>query len=58
MLHAWQLSIPHPAGGVLTVTAPMPPDMQTVVRAIAGDSIALPYIAQVPAKHESEVGTS
>src|SRR5690606_21959417 len=54
MLHAWQLAIPQPKGGVLTVTAPMPPDMQALVRTIAGDSIALPYIAHVPAKHETE----
>ncbi|MCK9520650.1 MAG: RluA family pseudouridine synthase, partial [Dehalococcoidia bacterium] len=33
MLHAWQLSVPHPAGGQLTVTAPMPGDMLAVVRA-------------------------
>jgi 23S rRNA pseudouridine1911/1915/1917 synthase len=55
MLHAWQLAIPHPAGGELTVTVPLPGDMVALVRAIAGDSIALPYTANVPAQLESEI---
>ena len=48
MLHAWRLSIPHPAGGELTVTAPLAPDMEDEVRSIAGDSVALEYRTAIP----------
>jgi 23S rRNA pseudouridine1911/1915/1917 synthase len=48
MLHAWQLTIPHPDGGTLTVTAPLAEDMFEEVRSIAGDSIALEYRKAIP----------
>ena len=48
MLHAWQLSIPHPAGGVLTVTAPLPPDFEAAVRSVGLEQLALPYLLPVP----------
>lgn len=48
MLHAWRLSIPHPAGGTLTVTAPLPADIAEEVRAVAGDSIALEFTRPSP----------
>ncbi|MGH2632558.1 MAG: RluA family pseudouridine synthase [Tepidiformaceae bacterium] len=44
MLHAWQLSIPHPAGGVLTVTAPIPSDFEAAVRSAGLERLALPYL--------------
>lgn len=48
LLHAYQLSIPQPAGGRLTVTAPIPPDFDHAVRAIGGETLALHYARQVP----------
>lgn len=30
-LHAWRLTLPHPAGGELTCTAPIPPDLAPLV---------------------------
>ncbi len=48
MLHAWRISIPHPSGGILTVTAPLPADMYDEVRSVAGDSIALEFTRPVP----------
>ncbi len=35
-LHAWELELPHPAGGRLTLRAPIPDDL----RAFAGDPVA------------------
>lgn len=37
-LHAWRLEIPRPAGGRLTVTAPLPPHMATAVAAFGFDA--------------------
>lgn len=31
LLHAWRLSVPHPSGGDLTVTAPLPTDMRAAI---------------------------
>jgi len=46
-LHAYQLSIPHPAGGVLTVTAPIPPDLDRAIRALAADAEAIRFARPV-----------
>jgi 23S rRNA-/tRNA-specific pseudouridylate synthase len=43
MLHAYQLSIPHTAGGTLTVMAPIPADFDRAVRAIGAETLALHY---------------
>ncbi|MEO9255483.1 MAG: RluA family pseudouridine synthase [Tepidiformaceae bacterium] len=43
LLHAWRISVPHPAGGMLTVTAPLPPDFREFVRSIGLEKLALPY---------------
>jgi 23S rRNA pseudouridine1911/1915/1917 synthase len=48
-LHAWRIEAPHPAGGRLQVTAPLPPDMARQVRGIAAEQLALEYSTAVPA---------
>ena len=53
LLHAWRLRVPHPAGGTLTVTAPMPADMRAEVRTMNADKVALPYVAPVPPARET-----
>ena len=47
LLHAWQLTIPHPAGGTLTVTAPIPPDFAAALRAMHLDALAAEYARPV-----------
>lgn len=47
LLHAYQLSIPHPAGGTLTVTARIPYDFDHEVRAIGGETLALHYAREI-----------
>ncbi len=54
MLHAWQISIPHPAGGLLTVTAPLPPDMVGEVRALGFEDVAFSFTVTTPARLEPE----
>ncbi len=54
LLHAYQLSIPHPAGGRLTVTAPIPADFDHAVRAIGAETLALHYARAVEPKLESD----
>jgi 23S rRNA-/tRNA-specific pseudouridylate synthase len=53
MLHAWRLRVPHPAGGALTVTAPISADMRAEVRAMNADKVALPYTLATPPVRES-----
>ena len=48
LLHAYQLACPHPDGGMLTVTAPIPADMEAAIRAIGLDSLASEYARLVP----------
>jgi len=48
MLHAWRLSVPHPAGGTLTVTAPLPSDMRETARRIGLQAAAMAYCEAVP----------
>ena len=43
LLHAWQLEVPHPAGGRLTVTAPLADDMAAEIRACGLADVALAY---------------
>jgi 23S rRNA pseudouridine1911/1915/1917 synthase len=50
MLHAWRLEIPHPAGRVLRVTAPLPADFAVEVRSLGFEQVALPYLQPVPAE--------
>ena len=47
-LHAWRLSVPHPGGGELAVTAPSPPDMRAAIAAAGFAAQAAPY-AEAPA---------
>jgi 23S rRNA pseudouridine1911/1915/1917 synthase len=55
LLHAYQLSIPHPDGGTLTVTAPIPPDFDRAVRAIGAETLALQYSRRIePALAQAE----
>ena len=54
LLHAYQLAIPHPAGGTLTVTAPIPPDMDRAMRAIGADAEAVKFGRDVaPTREDS-----
>jgi 23S rRNA pseudouridine1911/1915/1917 synthase len=56
LLHAWRLSLPHPAGGTLTVTAPLPADMLEAVREMGAEQEAAPYsVATTPARTEDPV---
>lgn len=52
LLHAYQLGVPHPDRGRLTVTAPIPPDFDHAVRAIGGETLALHYARQVDPRLE------
>jgi 23S rRNA pseudouridine1911/1915/1917 synthase len=54
LLHAWRITVPHPDGGSIRVTAPMPPDLLEAVRAIGAQSIALPYATATPAERTEE----
>ncbi|HEX6030086.1 MAG TPA: RluA family pseudouridine synthase, partial [Tepidiformaceae bacterium] len=54
MLHAWRLRVPHPEGGTLTVTAPLPTDMRAEVRSMGADEAAEPYRAPTSPLRESE----
>ena len=43
LLHAWQLRVPHPDGGTLIATAPLPADMGDVLRANGMTVLAQEY---------------
>lgn len=45
LLHAWRIAVPHPRGGLLTVTSPLPADMAAAVRAMGLDGLASDYSA-------------
>lgn len=45
MLHAYRIEFRHPAGGMLTVTAPTPPDVTDAIRSVAGEALASAYAA-------------
>ena len=48
LLHAYSIVIPHPSGGRLTVTSPMPSDMAAAVRALGLEAIASSYLLPRP----------
>lgn len=50
LLHAWRLEIPHPDGGVIEATAPLPEDMAAVVRSMGLETVASPYLDVHPAR--------
>ncbi|MCZ2112051.1 MAG: RluA family pseudouridine synthase [Dehalococcoidia bacterium] len=50
LLHAWRLELPHPSGGTLTVTAPLPHDFTAVVRSLGLEQLALDYTVPEPAR--------
>lgn len=52
LLHAYQLAIPHPAGGTLTVTAPVPADMDRAIRSIGADAEAVRFARPVAPSRE------
>ncbi|MEO8538306.1 MAG: RluA family pseudouridine synthase [bacterium] len=47
LLHAYQLTIPHPNGGSLTVTAPIPADFDHAIRASGAESEAIRFAQNV-----------
>jgi hypothetical protein len=55
LLHAWQIVVPHPAGGTLTVTAELPPDFVEAVRSIGAEPVALPYTRPTPPVRTEDV---
>jgi 23S rRNA pseudouridine1911/1915/1917 synthase len=48
LLHAYSLSIPHPDGGQLNVTAAIPSDFDRAVRAIGAETLAIRYAQAIP----------
>ncbi len=48
LLHAYQIEVPHPEGGRLTVTAPAPPDMAGAIRSLGLETLASTYSAAPP----------
>jgi len=57
LLHAYQLSIPHPEGGTLTVTASIPYDFDHAIRAIGGEAFAIRFARPVEPVLESANGS-
>jgi 23S rRNA pseudouridine1911/1915/1917 synthase len=55
LLHAWRLEVPHPGGGTLTATAPLPRDMVDEVRALGLEAVALEY-NEAPTANVEETG--
>jgi 23S rRNA pseudouridine1911/1915/1917 synthase len=54
MLHAWQLDVPHPAGGRLEVTAPLPDDFVEAVRSIGLETVASGYMLPHPPRRTQD----
>ena len=52
LLHAYQLSIPHPDGTTLTVAAPIPADFDRATRAIGAETFAIRYARTTPPNRE------
>jgi hypothetical protein len=48
LLHAWRITAPHPEGGAITVTAPLPSDMLAEIRAMGLEGIASEYGQAAP----------
>lgn len=55
LLHAWRLEVPHPRGGRLVVTAPIPPDMAHEIRACGLEAVALPYCQAMAERSEEDM---
>jgi 23S rRNA-/tRNA-specific pseudouridylate synthase len=47
LLHAYQLSIPHPDGGLLTVSAAIPADFDRALRAMGAEPEAIRFSRQI-----------
>ena len=54
LLHAWRLTVPHPAGGGLTVTAPLPRDMLAAINDAGFAAQAAPYAEPIAPTHAEE----
>ena len=54
LLHAWRLTVPHPRGGELTVTAPLPRDMLAAIDEAGFSPQAAPYAEAVAPTHTEE----
>jgi 23S rRNA pseudouridine1911/1915/1917 synthase len=52
LLHAWRLRLPHPRGGTLAVTAPLPADMASAVRSMGLPELASLYARPCPATRD------
>lgn len=50
LLHAWRIDLPHPAGGRLEVTSPLPEDMAAAIRGMGLGALALEFATPVPAR--------
>lgn len=48
LLHAYQIDAPHPDGGRLTVTAPVPADMASEIRSLGLETLASTYTEALP----------
>ncbi len=55
LLHAWRIAVPHPAGGELAVTAPLPPDMLSAIEDAGFAAEAAPYAEPVAPVRAGEV---
>ncbi len=55
LLHAWRLTVPHPAGGGLTVTAPLPRDMLVAINDAGFAAQAAAYAEAVAPARTEEV---
>ena len=55
LLHAWRLTVPHPRGGELTVTAPLPGDMLAAIDDAGFAAQAAPYSEAVAPTRTEEV---
>ena len=55
LLHAWRLTVPHPRGGALTVTAPLPRDMHAATEDAGFAAQAAPYAEAVGPTRTEEV---
>ena len=54
LLHAWRIEVPHPEGGMLTVTAELPADFIEPIRAMRAAVAAEPYFTAVPAERSGD----
>ncbi len=58
LLHAYQITVPHPSGGTLTVTSALPSDMLAPVSAIAPPEVASHYTMPVQPGRQSTTESS